>query len=67
MGKALIIIGLGAAFLGVVLTWAPGAAAWFGRLPGDIRIERPGLNILVPITSCILVSLGLSVLLRLFR
>ncbi len=31
-----------------------------GRLPGDIRIEREGLRIFVPITSCIVVSLLLT-------
>ena len=42
-----------------------------GRLPGDIRIEREGFALYLPITTSILLSLGLSVALavlgRLFR
>ena len=48
------------------LAWA-GALSWFGRLPGDIRIERPGFRIYVPLVSMLLVSLALSALLTLFR
>jgi len=52
-GGALIMIGL--------LIWA-GGFSWFGRLPGDIRVERPNLQIYFPITSMLLVSIVLSVL-----
>jgi len=39
-----------------------------GRLPGDLRIERPGFSLYVPLTSSILVSVALTVLFRiLFR
>lgn len=31
-----------------------------GRLPGDLRIERPGLRVFVPITTCLLLSALLS-------
>jgi hypothetical protein len=50
-GVALILVGL--------LVWA-GAFRWFGRLPGDIRIERPGMRVYVPIASMLLISLLLS-------
>jgi hypothetical protein len=49
-----------------LLAWA-GALSWFGRLPGDIRVERPGGRFYAPITSMILVSLLLTVLASLFR
>ena len=35
----------------------------FGRLPGDVRIDRPGLTVRVPMASSCLVSIVLSVLL----
>jgi hypothetical protein len=41
--------------------------SWFGRLPGDIRIERPHTRIYVPITSMLLVSVVLSLLVTLLR
>jgi hypothetical protein len=42
-----------------------GALSWFGRLPGDIRIEREHTRIYVPITSMLLVSAALSILMYL--
>ena len=47
-GLLLVIIGL--------LVWA-GAFSWFGRLPGDIRIERPGMRLYFPLVSMIIVSI----------
>ena len=38
---------------------------WLGRLPGDVRIERPGFRLYVPIATCLLLSLVLSGLLYL--
>jgi hypothetical protein len=63
----LVIIGLGAAAIIVGLLVISGAFSWFGRLPGDIRIETERTRILIPITSMILVSLALTLLLSLLR
>jgi len=57
-GAALVVIGL------LVQT---GALSWFGRLPGDIRIERPNASFYFPITSMILISVVLSLLAQLLR
>ena len=35
-----------------------------GRLPGDIRIEREGFSLYLPITSSILVSVVLTIVLN---
>lgn len=65
MGKTLIIVGLVVVLIGVILTWAPGALSWFGRLPGDIRVERGNTRFYFPITSMILVSVILTLLFNL--
>jgi len=57
-GVVLILIGL--------LVWS-GGLSWFGRLPGDIRIERESVRIYVPIVSMLLVSAVLSLVLYLLR
>jgi uncharacterized membrane protein len=57
-GFALIITGI--VIIGIGLLVMSGALSWFGRLPGDIRIERPGTRIYIPIVSSILLSLLLS-------
>ena len=60
-----MIAGLALAVVGLLI-WT-GALSWFGRLPGDIRIERPGVRVYAPITSMILISIGLSALTALIR
>jgi hypothetical protein len=47
-----------------LLVWA-GAFRWFGKLPGDIRIERPNSRIYIPIGSSVLLSVALSIVLSL--
>lgn len=59
-GLVIIAIGVGVALLGLLI-WT-GALSWFGRLPGDIRIERPGLRVFVPITSMVILSAAISLL-----
>jgi hypothetical protein len=58
LGVALLAIG--------ALAWS-GALSWFGRLPGDIRIERPGTRFYMPISSMIIVSVVLTVVAAVFR
>lgn len=57
-GVVLVVVG--------VLVWS-GALSWFGRLPGDIRIERPGVRVYVPVVSMLLLSIVLSLLMALWR
>jgi len=53
--------------LGFVLHFAPWLLSWFGKLPGDIRIETERSKVFIPITSMIVVSIVLSVIINLFR
>jgi len=62
MTRTLIVTGLVLVALGLLLHFGP-SVPLLGRLPGDIRIERPGLRIYVPLTSSVLLSLALSALL----
>jgi hypothetical protein len=58
LGRTLIVVGMLLVALGLLLHGFPSLP--LGRLPGDIRIERPGLRIYLPITTCLLVSAVLS-------
>lgn len=53
--------------LGLVLHFAPWLLNWFGKLPGDIRIETERSKVFIPITSMIVVSVVLSLVINLFR
>jgi hypothetical protein len=64
-GPVIILVGLGVIVLGLIV-WS-GGLSWFGRLPGDIRIERPGVRVFAPITSMIVVSIVLSALMAAYR
>jgi len=65
MSRWLIITGLALIVLGIA--WPYLGKLGLGRLPGDIRIERDGFTLYLPITTSIIVSLVLSLILWLFR
>jgi Protein of unknown function (DUF2905) len=64
-GPMLVALGVGLILIGL-LFWS-GSMSWFGRLPGDIRIERESVRIYVPIVSMLLVSVVVSLVLYLVR
>jgi uncharacterized membrane protein len=64
-GPFLILAGIVVVLMGL-LVWS-GALGWFGRLPGDVRIERDSVRIYIPIVSMLLVSVALSLLLYLIN
>lgn len=61
VGKLLIAAGVVLIAVGCVFLLAR-HVPWLGRLPGDIRIERPGFSFYFPLTTCLLISLLLSAL-----
>lgn len=64
-GRLLLIFGGVLVLLGLLLTVA-GRIPWIGRLPGDIRIEREGFSFYFPLTTCVIVSVILTLLFALF-
>ena len=65
MQRTLIVIG--ATLIVVGLAWPWLGKLPFGRLPGDVLVNRGQFKIYVPITSMLLLSVLISVLLWLFR
>ena len=66
MARVLIIIGVLLVIAGVALKYAPWLFGWFGKLPGDIRVERENGVFFFPITSMLLISVVISLLVSLF-
>jgi hypothetical protein len=65
----LISAGIILILLGIFFSMG-GSLSWLGRLPGDIRITRPGFNFYFPVTTSILISITISLvsyLIRYFR
>lgn len=63
VGLVVAGIGVGVVLLGLVI-WS-GALSWFGRLPGDIRIEGDSTRVFIPITSMVIASVVLTVVVNL--
>ncbi len=69
IGKTLVILGIGIAVLGGLLWLSGGTLKNFpiGRLPGDILIQKDNFNFYWPLTTCILLSVGLSMVIWLWH
>lgn len=67
IGKVLMIAGAVIFVAGLVFYFAGNKLGWFGRLPGDIRIQRENFSFYAPVTSMILVSVVLTLIMYLIR
>jgi hypothetical protein len=65
IGKLLMLIGVILLALGAVLTFI-GRIPGVGRLPGDIVVKRGNFTFFFPVTTCIILSIILSLLFALF-
>ena len=66
LGRILVVTGLAIAALGGLI-WAAGHVPWFGRLPGDIRVERENFKLYFPLTTCLLISVVVTVIITWLR
>jgi len=65
IGKSLIIIGILLVVIGIFFSMG-GKVPWFGKLPGDIIMHRKNFTFYFPLTTCVLVSVVLSIVFFLF-
>lgn len=61
------LIGIGIALVLAGLLWPLLSRLGFGRLPGDIVVERDGFRLTFPLVSCIVISALLSLVFWLLR
>jgi hypothetical protein len=66
LGKLLTVIGILLIVFGLVVSYAPWLISWFGKLPGDIRIQNEQRFVFIPITSMVIVSIILTLIVNLF-
>ena len=66
LGKLLVLIGLALAVLGALL-WSGFGKGWLGQLPGDIRYTRDNFSFHLPLVTCLLISVVLTLILWLLR
>ncbi len=63
MGRTLVILGVVIAGIGLVMM----AGVPLGRLPGDIIWRRGQTTVYLPIVTCLVVSVVLSLIMTIFR
>jgi len=62
-----ILVVLGVVLVAIGLAWPWLQKLPFGRLPGDIFIKREGFQFFFPLTTCILISIIITLILWLLR
>jgi hypothetical protein len=65
MQRLLLLVGGLLVLAGLLWPWL--SRLPFGRLPGDVVIDRPGFRFYAPFTTMIVLSIVVSLLLWLFR
>lgn len=65
-GKTLVHIGIALVVLGLIFS-VVGKIPWLGNLPGDITIQRERFTFYFPLTTCILISVIITLVLYFFR
>ncbi len=66
LGRVLIVVGVILVIVGAVFLLAP-KLPWLGRLPGDISFKRGNFSVYLPLGTCILISIILTLIMYLFR
>jgi len=65
IARGLIVLGIGLVIVGVL--WPLGERLGLGRLPGDIVVRGRRWTFYFPLATCLLLSILISVLMRLFQ
>jgi len=65
-GRILLITGAAAIIIGLILIYGEKFPLLksLGRLPGDIRIKRDNFSFYFPLTTCIILSILATIILR---
>jgi hypothetical protein len=66
LGKILVMLGLGLVVVGALL-WSGVGKGWLGQLPGDVNYSKGNFSFHFPIVTCVILSIVLTILMRLFR
>jgi DUF2905 family protein len=65
LGRMILVLGILLAAAGLLLLFGPRLPGYFGRLPGDITMRRGNMHVYIPLGTCIVLSLVLTLVLSL--
>ena len=66
LGKLLVMLGAVIVLIGLFL-WTGLGRSWLGQLPGDIHYKKSNFSFHFPVVTCLLISVALTLLIRIFR
>jgi hypothetical protein len=66
LSKTLIAVGIVLVIVGLLASLA-GKLPWIGHLPGDIHVQRGRFSFYFPLTTCIVVSIVISLVAYWFK
>ncbi len=66
IGKSLILLGIVLIIVGIILNLS-GKIPFLGKLPGDIYIKKDNFSFYFPITTCIIISIVLTLIFSIFK
>ena len=63
LGRMILVLGILLAGVGLFLLFGKHLPGFLGRLPGDISVRRGNVHVYIPLETCILLSLVLTLVL----
>ena len=66
-GKYFIIAGICIVGAGIFIYFFHDYLKWFGKLPGDVRIEKEKYGFYFPIVSMIIISIAVTVIINIVK
>lgn len=66
-GKYFIIGGICIVIAGVIIYFFHDYLKWFGKLPGDVRIEKENYKFYFPLVSMIIISIAVTVIINVIK
>lgn len=66
-GKYIIIAGLLIVIAGILIYFFHVYFKWFGKLPGDIRIEKGNTAFYFPIVTMLIISIAITLIVNIIK
>jgi hypothetical protein len=65
-GKSLVVVGIVLVVVGLLFSLG-GKIPWLGHLPGDIYVQRGRFTFFFPVTTCLFISIIITLVLYFLR
>ncbi len=66
-GKWIIVGGIILIAIGIMIYFFNDKLRWFGKLPGDIRVEHENFRFYLPLATMIIISVVLTIIINLLK